>query len=55
MAINNGAGNYDRSEIPASFSIAFGWNNYQSVTDGPGYVAWIDEIALDANRVGCDN
>jgi hypothetical protein len=55
MAINNGAGNYKSSEIPASFSIAFGWNNYQTVSGSDGYVAWIDEIAMDANRVGCDN
>jgi hypothetical protein len=56
MAINNGAGKYNGSEIPASFSIAFGWNNYQTVSGDPsGFVAWLDEIALDANRVGCDN
>jgi len=55
MAINNGAGKFNGSEIPASFSIAFGWNNYQTVSGSPGYVAWIDEIAMDPNRVGCDN
>jgi len=56
MAINNGAGKYNGSEIPASFSIAFGWNNYQTVSGNPpAFVAWIDEIAMDANRVGCDN
>jgi hypothetical protein len=53
MAINNGAGKFNGSEIPAAFSIAFGWNNYQAA--GTGYVAWIDEIAMDASRVGCDN
>ena len=57
IAIDNGAGDYAGSEIPAAFtSLAFGWNNYQAanVNGSPGFVAWLDEIALDANRIGCD-
>jgi hypothetical protein len=54
IAINNGAGNYNGSDIPAIFSqVRIGWNNYQSAP--PGFVAWIDEIALDTNRIGCGN
>ena len=32
-------------------SLSVGWNNYQTST--PGFVAWIDEIAMDLNRIGC--
>jgi hypothetical protein len=54
IAINNGAGNYNGSDIPPVFSqVRIGWNNYQSAP--PGFVAWIDEIALDTNRIGCGN
>jgi hypothetical protein len=30
-----------------------GWYNYQAAS--PGFVAWIDEIALDPHRIGCGN
>jgi hypothetical protein len=54
IAINNGAGNYTGTDIPNSFSeVRVGWYNYQSAS--PGFVAWIDEIAMDTNRVGCGN
>ena len=54
VAINNGAGNYNGTDIPNAFSQAHvGWNNYQSAS--PGFVAWIDEIAMDTSRVGCGN
>jgi hypothetical protein len=54
IAVNNGAGNFTNSEIPAMFgSISVGWNNYQLAT--PGFVAWFDEIALDLTRIGCAN
>ena len=54
IAIANGAGNLNDSEIPVVFSsMAIGWNNYQTST--PGFVAWIDEIAMDTNRIGCGN
>jgi hypothetical protein len=49
----NGPGKLVGTGIPPGFStIAVGWYNYQSVT--PGFVAWIDEIAIDSKRIGCD-
>ena len=52
IAITNGAGNFTNSEIPAVFnSLSVGWNNYQTST--PGFVAWIDEVAMDLSRIGC--
>jgi hypothetical protein len=54
IAINNGAGNYTGSDIPTAFTdVRVGWNNYQSAP--PGFVAWIDEVALDVSRIGCGN
>jgi hypothetical protein len=54
IAIHNGAGNYDGSDIPSAFTdLRIGWNNYQSAP--PGFVAYIDEVALDVNRIGCGN
>jgi hypothetical protein len=54
IAKANGAGNFNGTGIPSVFtSIAVGWYNYQAVS--PGFVAWIDEIAIDANRIGCGN
>jgi hypothetical protein len=54
IAINNGAGNYAGSDIPLAFTdVRVGWNNYQSAP--PGFVAWIDEVALDVSRIGCGN
>ncbi len=57
IAIANGAGNDgtgdNRSHIPMSFTeLRVGWNNYQSAS--PGFVAWIDELAIGASRVGCE-
>jgi hypothetical protein len=34
-------------------SIALGWINYQTPTP-PYYEAWFDDLAIDAQRVGCD-
>jgi hypothetical protein len=54
ITINNGPGNYDGSDIPSAFTdVRVGWNNYQSAP--PGFVAWIDEVALDISRIGCGN
>jgi len=54
IALDNGAGNYSGTDIPSAFSQAhIGWNNYQSAS--PGFVAWMDEIAMDATRIGCGN
>jgi hypothetical protein len=48
---NNGAGNFDGTELPEVFrSLSFGWNNYQAAD--PGFVAWIDDIALSKQRIG---
>ena len=55
IAIDNGAGNYNGSEIPPSFSeIRAGLYNYQKACS-PYLTVWIDEIALDTTRVGCGN
>lgn len=52
ISIANGPGNYDGSEIPDAFSeVRIGWNNYQSAP--PGFTAWIDDVALDDERIGC--
>ena len=54
IAINNGAGNFTNSELPTVFTnLEVGWNNYQTST--PGFVAWIDEIAMNTDRIGCGN
>jgi len=58
IRIMNGAGNYgsgnNRTDLPLVFTeLRVGWNNYQAAD--PGFVAWIDEIAVDTNRVGCGN
>ncbi|WP_437907696.1 hypothetical protein WME95_07280 [Sorangium sp. So ce327] len=53
ISIANGPGNYSGSEIPDAFSeIRVGWNNYQSAP--PGFTAWIDDVALDDERIGCE-
>jgi hypothetical protein len=55
IAIDNGPGNYAGTEIPPSFSqVRVGWNNYQMAC-APGTVAWIDEVAMDPQRIGCEN
>jgi hypothetical protein len=54
IALDNGPGKYAGTDIPSSFStVRVGWNNYQSAP--PGFVAWIDEVAMDTNRIGCGN
>jgi hypothetical protein len=53
ISIANGPGNYEGSEIPDAFSeVRIGWINYQE--SPPGFTAWIDDVALDDERVGCD-
>ena len=57
IAIANGAGNNgtdsNRTHMPMSFTeLRVGWNNYQSAS--PGFVAWFDELAIGASRVGCE-
>jgi hypothetical protein len=41
-------------EIPVFTSLGVGWANYQNA-GGEGFVVWIDEVAFDANRIGCAN
>jgi hypothetical protein len=54
IAKMNGAGKLAGTGIPATFtSIEVGWYNYQSAP--PGFVAWIDEVAIAATRIGCAN
>jgi len=53
ISFTNGAGKYTGSEIPTSIEeIRVGWNNYQSAP--PGFTAWIDDVALDLARIGCN-
>ena len=48
---NNGAGIFNGTELPEVFqSLSFGWNNYQAAD--PGFVGWIDDIALSKERIG---
>ncbi len=51
VSFSKGAANYEKAEIPNVFeSLSFGWNNYQKAD--PGFVAWIDDIALSKERIG---
>jgi hypothetical protein len=41
-------------DVPPVFSqVRVGWNNYQSAP--PGFIAWVDEVAMDVARIGCGN
>jgi|GEM_PF-6439598 len=52
LSFTNGAGVYKDSELPNAFAeVRLGWNNYQSAP--PGFTAWLDDFALDDQRVGC--
>ena len=52
ISFSKGAGVYKDSELPSSFAeVRLGWNNYQSAP--PGFTAWLDDFALDDQRVGC--
>jgi hypothetical protein len=58
MRIQNGAGNYgsgsNRTNLPMMFNdFRVGWTTYQ--TAPPGFTAWIDEVAIDSQRIGCGN
>jgi len=53
LNFSRGAGNYDASDIPTEFDeLRVGWINYQSAP--PGFTAFIDDIAFDDERVGCE-
>jgi hypothetical protein len=52
ISFTKGAGQFEKSEIPATFqSLWIGWNNYQPAT-GEGFTAWIDDIAIGKKRLG---
>lgn len=53
LAFEDGPGHYDRTDLPERFDeLRVGWTNYQDAP--PGFVAHIDDIAFDDERVGCD-
>lgn len=54
IAVMNGAGNFQNSELPQAYTaLSVGWNNYQQAPS-PGFVAWIDDLALASERIGCN-
>ena len=61
IALDSGAGNYDKTDIPTSFSqINIGWSNYQMPpNDYPAnepkeFTAWLDNFAANDSRIGCN-
>lgn len=53
----NGAGNFGsgqtKSDIPTTWSsIWVGFTNYQ--TAEPGFTAWVDDLAIASERIGCE-
>jgi len=58
MRIMNGAGNYgsgsNKTNLPMMFNdFRVGFITYQNAP--PGFTAWVDEVAIDAQRIGCGN
>ena len=52
ISFTKGAGKYEGSELPMTFAeVRLGWNNYQAAP--PGFTAWLDDFAVDDQRVGC--
>lgn len=53
LSFEDGAGHYDRTDLPEAFDeLRVGWTNYQDAP--PGFVAYIDDIAFDDVRIGCE-
>jgi hypothetical protein len=53
LAFEDGAGNTAESDIPDSFEeLRVGWINYQAAP--PGFTVWMDDIAFDDERIGCE-
>jgi hypothetical protein len=53
LSFEDGAGNYDRSDLPDEYDqLRVGWNNYQEAP--PGFTVWMDDIAFDDERIGCE-
>ncbi len=46
-------GQNHEAEIPVFDSLGVGMANYQEA--GDGFTVWFDELAYDAERIGCDN
>jgi hypothetical protein len=54
IGIMKGAGNFENSELPSAYTaLSIGWNNYQQAPS-PGFVAWIDDVAIGSERIGCN-
>jgi hypothetical protein len=52
ISFTKGAGQYKDSELPTAFAeVRLGWNNYQSAP--PGFTAWLDDFAVDDERIHC--
>lgn len=52
ISFSKGAGKFEGSELPTTFAeVRLGWNNYQAAP--PGFTAWLDDFAVDDQRVGC--
>jgi hypothetical protein len=53
LAFQNGPNNFEGTDMPTSFDeLRVGWINYQEAA--PGFTAFIDDVALDDERIGCD-
>jgi hypothetical protein len=53
-ATEHGGDQAEDYELPEFASVWFGWWLYQPETVPAEFDVWIDEIALDAERIGCD-
>lgn len=43
------------AQLPVSFTeIRVGWYNYQPTLGNMGFTVWVDELAVNTTRVGCD-
>ena len=52
LSIHQGAGQYDKVEIPKNFDdLAIGWLNYQPAS-GEGFTVWIDDLVLAKKQIG---
>jgi hypothetical protein len=59
LSFSNGAGNYGGAEIPSAITtVGVGLNQYQNPGNGQAaplwFTVWIDDVALDTNRITCN-
>ncbi len=56
LHIYNGPNNFAGVEIPSAYTaISVGWNNYEVVQNlNGGFEAYIDDLAIDGTRIGCE-